>query len=157
MSYSPAIVANAVLYRARQRGISISHLKLQKLVFFTHAWSLAILDEPAVLEPPEAWEHGPIFGSLFYRLKNRGHEAIRDYIPTIDDQTNTYRSMMPLQEHEEFWGILEQVLDRYGHFTALELSALGHEKGGPWDQARRARQAMIPDDVVRSFYQGQLQ
>ena len=40
MPYSPAIVANAVLYRAKQRGIRISHLKLQKLIFFIHAWRL---------------------------------------------------------------------------------------------------------------------
>jgi uncharacterized phage-associated protein len=157
MPYPPAIVANAVLYRARQRGLFISHLKLQKLVFFTHAWGLAILDTPFVEERPEAWSHGPVFGSLFYRLKDLGHQNISDYIETVDGETNTYQTLMPSSEDADFWSILDQVMARYGCFTALQLSALGHESGGPWEQARKARQALIADDAMRSFYQGKLQ
>ena len=87
MPYPPAIVANAVLYRARQRGLPISHLKLQKLVFFTHAWCLAIDGSPAVDERPEAWEYGPVFNSLYHRLKGCGHEAIKAFIETVDSRS----------------------------------------------------------------------
>ncbi|WP_082938191.1 type II toxin-antitoxin system antitoxin SocA domain-containing protein [Mitsuaria sp. 7] len=72
MPYSPALVANAVLYRAKQRGFHVSHLKLQKLVFFTHAWRLALHNRAAVEERPEAWEHGPIFSTLYHRLRAPG-------------------------------------------------------------------------------------
>ena len=73
MPHPAVIVANAVLYRAKLRGLAISHLKLQKLVFFTHAWRLAVHGVPAVDERPEAWEYGPVFNSLYYRLKGSGH------------------------------------------------------------------------------------
>jgi len=156
MSYSPAIVANAVLTRANQRGIFISHLKLQKLVFFTHAWCLAILGEPAVNERPEAWEFGPVFNTLYYRLKERGHERIREYIESVDATTNAFATLVPSPADDRFWRILDQVMDRYGTFTAAQLSTLSHEPGGPWEQARCAKLAVIPDESVLSFYRSKL-
>jgi len=157
MPYSPAIVANAVLYRAKQHGVFVNHLKLQKFVFFTHVWSLAILDVPAVEERPEAWEHGPVFGSLFYRLKDIGHQAIDAYIETIDAETNSYQALVPPSEDSNFWHVLEQVIEQYGRFTATELSALGHVHGGPWEQARNSKLAFIPDDSICTFYREMLQ
>ncbi len=156
MPYPPAIVANAVLYRARQRGLFISHLKLQKLVFFTHAWCLAIDGLPAVDERPEAWEYGPVFNSLYHRLKGRGHEAITAFIETVDSRSNAYAALMPSPAHGAFWRILDQVMDRYGTLTALQLSTLSHEPGGPWAQAKEANQAVITDEAVRQFYRGML-
>ncbi|WP_431102364.1 Panacea domain-containing protein [Roseateles noduli] len=157
MPYSPAIVANAVLYRAKQRGIRISHLKLQKLIFFIHAWRLALQGLPAVDERPEAWEYGPVFETLFHRLKNLGHEAICQYIETVEARTNAYQALMPSIEDAAFWRILDQVMDRYGGLSASQLSTLGHEPGGPWSTARAAKQAVIPDDSIRSFYREKLQ
>ncbi|OWQ46826.1 hypothetical protein CDL60_10435 [Roseateles noduli] len=157
MAYPPAIVANAVLYRAKQRGIRISHLKLQKLIFFVHAWRLALHDLPAVVERPEAWEYGPVFETLFHRLKNLGHEAIRQYIETVESRTNGYQTLMPSTEDVAFWRVLDEVMDRYGRLTAAQLSALGHEPGGPWAIARMSKQAVIPDESIRSFYREKLQ
>ena len=37
VTYSTNLVANAFLYRARQSVVQVSHMKLQKLVFFMHA------------------------------------------------------------------------------------------------------------------------
>ena len=157
MPYSPLIVANAVLSRANQRGIFISHLKLQKLVFFTHAWCLAILGEPAVNECPEAWEYGPVFNTLYYRLKERGHEAVTAYIETVDAQTNEFAQLIPAPEDTSFLRILDQVMDRYGSFTPIELSTLSHEPGGPWEQTRSEKRALISNDAIRQFYQGMLE
>ena len=156
MPYSPLIVANAVLYRARQRGIPVSHLKLQKLIFFIHAWRLALQDLPAVDERPEAWQHGPVFESLFHRLKNLGHRAIREYLETVEARTNEYRKLVPSSEDEPFWRVLDQVMDRYGRMTALQLSTLAHEPGGPWASAREGKLATIPDESIRSFYREKL-
>jgi uncharacterized phage-associated protein len=157
MPYSPAIVANAVLYRAKQRGLFVSHLKLQKLVFFTHAWSLALYDAPVVVERPEAWRYGPVFDSLFHRLRSQRDRQITEFLQTVDEGRNVYVTLMPAPEDETFWTVLDQVMDRYGHFSAEQLSALGHERGGAWAQTREAKQAVIPDDRLRQFYRGKLQ
>lgn len=152
MPYPPALVANAVLYRARQRCRFVSHLKLQKLVFFTHAWCLAIDGTPAVDERPEAWEYGPVFNSLYYRLKGSGHSEITTFIETVDARTNAFATLMPSLEDAAFWRVLDQVMDRYGALTAAQLSTLSHEPGGPWEQAKHSNHAVIPDESVREFY-----
>ncbi|WP_377156562.1 Panacea domain-containing protein [Roseateles sp. UC29_93] len=157
MPYSPAIVANAVLHRAKQRRIFVNHLKLQKLVFFTHAWSLALHDAPVVEERPEAWRYGPVFDSLFHRLRPQQGRPITAFLKTVDEGRNAYVTLMPAFEDEAFWDVLDQVMDRYGHLSADQLSALGHERGGAWEQTREAKQAVIPDDRLRQFYRGKLQ
>lgn len=156
MSYSTFVVANAVIFRAREKGIFVNHLKIQKLVFFTHAWLLALHGVPAVRERPEAWAYGPVFDALFHRLKNRRRDAIRDCIRFADVTTNAFQALMPSRKDERFWDVLEQVLDRYGRLTERRLSTLAHVPGGPWDQARRNRQAFILDDVVREHFKGML-
>lgn len=130
MSYSTFVVANAVIFRAREKGIFVNHLKIQKLVFFTHAWLLALHGVPAVRERPEAWEYGPIFDALFHRLKNKGREAIQEFIHFADAKTNAFQACIPSRKDEAFWDVIEQVMDRYGRLTEERLSGLAHEPGG---------------------------
>lgn len=156
MSYESAIVANAVLYRAKTRGLSVDHMKLQKLVFFTHAWCLALHGRPAVTEQPEAWTYGPVFDQLYHKLKNYGRAPIQDYVKSVDPATNTYVERIPTSEDTQFWNVLDQVMDRYGNMSALQLSTLSHEPGGPWDIARAERNARIPNEAIRTHYRRQL-
>lgn len=157
MSYPTFVVANAILHRAHERGVSINHLKLQKLVFFTHAWLLALHGVPAVNERPEAWEYGPVFDGLFHRFKDRGGEAIREFIVFADATINAFRAPMPSHEDKTFWRVLDQVMGRYARFDDNQLSTLAHESGGPWEQARRAKQAFIPDESIREHFRRKLQ
>ena len=48
MSYKPRLIANAFLLKASSYRRSLSHLQLQKLVYFAHAWHLAIHKEPLI-------------------------------------------------------------------------------------------------------------
>ncbi|WP_431262339.1 hypothetical protein ACQ859_19575 [Roseateles chitinivorans] len=54
MSYAPALVANAFVYRGKQAGRKFGHLEVQKFVFFIHAWTLTLLGQSVVSERPEA-------------------------------------------------------------------------------------------------------
>ena len=51
-------------------GDGITNLKLQKLVYYAQAWSLALRNgTPMFSEPIEAWASGPVCRPLYRRFK----------------------------------------------------------------------------------------
>lgn len=157
MPYSPRLVANAFLVKAKKAGVPVSHMKVQKLVFFLHAWSLALRDAGSfVTEPPEAWPYGPVFDSLYHELKSYGSSNIDAYLKELNPATGQMAAMVPNSADTEFYRFLDQVWDRYGNFSALQLSALSHEAAGPWAQAREKHARVIDSDMIRNYYRGKL-
>lgn len=132
-------------------------MKLQKLVFFVHAWSLASTGSSFVSERPEAWQYGPVFDSLYHELKGFGSRDIDAYLTQTNPDTGERQAMVPVFTDTAFWNLLVQVWDRYGQFSALQLSALTHESGGPWEQAHTTQSVWLQDDIVRDYYRPQIQ
>ncbi len=155
MPYSPAIVANALLQRGRERGVFIDHMKLQKLVFLVHAWSLAGQGVPAVNREPEAWDYGPVFGELYSSLRNQGRAPVSSLIPSYNPESGRTEPLVPNPGDQAMWQVVDYVLNRYGGLSALQLSALSHESGGPWDIARRESLGSIPDALIQEYYREQ--
>jgi len=155
-AYSPSLVANAFLYKARQSGAQLSHMKLQKLVFFMHAWSLALAGGSVVAARPEAWTYGPVFDTLYHELKGFGSRPVDGYLVQMNPLSGQREAQIPHQADEGFWRLLDQVWGRYSPLTALQLSELSHEPGGPWEQARKALKLQLDDEVVRDFYRAKL-
>lgn len=130
----------------RDAGDSITHLKLQKLVYYAQAWSLALNGEPLFDEDFQAWAHGPVVRSVFDRFSGNAWGA--------------------LSEPENFEGIddsgvekmLAEILDIYGGMGAKELEKLTHSED-PWQKAREGygpgerAEVVIPKDHMAVYYQ----
>lgn len=155
-TYPSNVVANAFLYKARQSGAQISHMKLQKLVFFAHAWSLALQGSSVVLERPEAWTYGPVFDSLYHELKSYGSRPIDNYLVQMNPRSGQREPLMPDLGDTGFWSILNQVWEKYSPLTAIQLSAITHEPGGPWEEARKSQSGWLDSGRVRDHYRAQL-
>ncbi|MBR6451156.1 MAG: DUF4065 domain-containing protein, partial [Lachnospiraceae bacterium] len=50
---------------------SMSAMKLQKLCYYSQAWSLVWDDSPLFEEDFEAWANGPVCRALFYKTKGK--------------------------------------------------------------------------------------
>jgi uncharacterized phage-associated protein len=113
----------------REAGDSMTHLKLQKLVYYAQAWALARLDKSLFEEDFEAWTHGPIVPSLFEQFKNYGWEALPypEAVPTFESDVEI---------------LLEEVLEIYGQLSARHLENLTHSEA-PWKTAR----GHLPDEI----------
>ena len=54
--------------------------------------------------------------------------------------------------------IVRGVWDRYGKFSAMELSNITHKEGTPWDVTWKAqRYSVIPNEVIQGHYLGLIQ
>lgn len=108
----------------REAGESITHLKLQKLVFYADAWSLALKDRELVGERFQAWAHGPVARSLYDRLNHFSWNALSSDCLQSD-----------VEFDEDALEVLEQVQAAYGPLQAKALEIMTHQEQ-PWLNAR---------------------
>lgn len=74
--YSAIEVANTFLHKADQKNIEIQPAKLQLLVYFAHAWHLAMTEHPLIDELIYATKSGPLIIELFQEFKQYGELPI---------------------------------------------------------------------------------
>ena len=135
---------------------SISTKKLQKLVYYSYAWSIALLnDSPENIQfklfesDVEAWVHGPVVPELYRKYKDFGWQEI----PQVKDFDESIFA-------SEILDILQQVWDVYGGFTGNQLEAISH-KEMPWIEARKgipvcmASSEIISDKNMFIYYNEQ--
>jgi uncharacterized phage-associated protein len=147
MPFPAAAVANLFLEFAERDHRPISPLKVQKLVYFAHAWHLANFKTPLLNEPIEAWQYGPVIKSLYHDLKEFG----RDDIPAgarvtrshIDDQWKVYVTT-PTIDDDRAKQLIESVWNVYRVYTAVQLANLTHEPGSPWWQIQKMFPERMP-------------
>jgi uncharacterized phage-associated protein len=152
MAYDPRLVANALLHKARERGENLTHLKLQKLLFFVQAWGLALHDNEVMTVLPEAWDYGPVFPPIYHELKGYGSRPIVGYL----QEPFTEKALVPNPNDKPFYELVDKVWERYGALSAGQLSSLSHAAGGPWDNARKSGTRSIPRTDISQFYRNQL-
>ncbi|MEM9452477.1 MAG: type II toxin-antitoxin system antitoxin SocA domain-containing protein [Cyanobacteria bacterium P01_E01_bin.6] len=117
-------VANRILEILMSNGIdTITHLKLQKLLYYVQAWSLVFVDKKIFDEDIEAWIHGPVIPKVYHFYKEYGYFNISQ----SRHQTHLTAS--------EFY-IVQLVCDLYGHLSPRYLEELTHSEF-PWIKARR--------------------
>lgn len=113
-------------YILRKRG-RMTTMKLQKLVYYSQAWSLVWDESPLFFEEIQAWANGPVIRELFNY--HRGMFEL-DHVRTGNPEllTQTQRDTV------------KAVLEFYGDKSAQWLIDLSHDED-PWQQARRG----LPD------------
>ena len=123
----------------------ITTMKLQKLVFYSHAYSLVHYGSPLVPGHFEAWRNGPVLPELFQAHKGKFLIApgeIKKHASPLCDRSMT---------------IVKLVVKCLGQKTGRELSVMTHSED-PWKDARgtldpsSASNAQIGNVAIREFY-----
>lgn len=133
----------------RKAGDSLTNLKLQKLIYYAQAWSVALLDRPLFEEEIEAWAHGPVVDVVYQEYKQYRYGTI---------PPSRRKPRFTPQERV----VLEDVLTVYGEHSAKFLEDLTHSEG-PWETVRGGKPATsrsrrkIPLALMREYYRRQYQ
>lgn len=133
-------------------GVLITHLKLQKILYYAQAWRLAIFNR-RLFEDIEfqAWAHGPVSPEIFQEYRGYGYQPI----PYPEDFDLAHYS----REERDY---LDQIWSLYGKFDAKYLEKLTHNEE-PWLEARGdlpegARcETIIDDESMIEYYGGLLE
>ena len=149
-------VANALLLRADAAGKRLTHVQVQKLLYFVQAWGLALHGSRVLQDGAEAWFYGPIYPAIYHELKHYGGSPVANYLSEHDYDTGEMPALVPSASDTDVWKLVGQVLLRYGGFNSAQLCTLSHPPGGPWALARSQGLRVLADDAIRAHYQPQL-
>lgn len=160
MGYSAKAVANYFLSKYGKQGIT--PLKIQKLVYIAHGWTMGIRGKDAPLvddEFAEAWEYGPVFPSIYHEFKHRGRQAILEPATDLNEDLEIVVPKVD-QNDEETVNLLDRIWDVYGNYTGIQLSELCHEVDSPWYKARKESNVRmnqhISDENIAEHYREKL-
>ena len=132
-------VANSFLERD-----NMTHVKLQKLVYYFAAWGWALYDRKMIEDTEfEADAHGPISKKLYRKYRKYGW----GYIDRIDSYKLT----------EEEQKLSDAVWDTYGELSGTELEFLSQSEV-PWIKAKTLmfhqdmKNARIEPEDMKEYY-----
>jgi uncharacterized phage-associated protein len=137
----PQLVSDQILWL--RRSIATTPMHVLKLVYLCHGWALGLHDLALIHEPVEAWRYGPVVPSVYHTYKSFRGNAIN--APAVDRSSEFSAQQMDA---------IELVHDVYSDFDAIQLSALTHRPGTPWDITRKkyGLGTPIPDELILEHF-----
>ncbi len=119
--------------------------RLQKLVFFSHAWSFAWDGRGLFESDVEAWPDGPVERELFRVNKHERVGRTSVILPGADV------SRLTLRQRE----VIDAVIDHYRTRSTVELIEASHTPiwaAARGTEGRHAQGGLIPASEIRSWY-----
>ena len=119
---SANVIADAILAKAASRGILMSNLKLQKLLYYVQGFHLTKRGGEAFFDAIKAWPHGPVVPVVYHRFKGFSWHEIEPVpaLPSLPEKTSE---------------LIDKVLDRLGLLSGVQLEDMTHAEP-PWISAR---------------------
>ena len=120
-------------------GGEISAMKLQKLCYYSQAWTLAWDDRELFPEEFWRWDNGPVCRELFDL-----HQGMFFVDSRIISQ-DLLSGGLSMESQEN----IDQILEDYGQYAGNDLSEMTHREA-PWLETKRNE--IIKKDLMKSYY-----
>ena len=133
-------VAEYLLSKADATENDMTHMKLQKLLYYCQGFSLALLGHPLFPEVIEAWLHGPVVPVVYQAFKHCGKTPV---------ESSGLGSVDALTSEEK--GLIDDVYSVYGGYSAAKLRNLTHSET-PWLGAEGKADNTITTESMRTFF-----
>jgi uncharacterized phage-associated protein len=146
------IVAEYFIDKANKEKRPITNKKLQKLVYYSQAWSLVLNNKKLFNEKIEAWIHGPAIKSVYMEYKSFGFNPIQK---EVDCELLKNLSSESKKLLNNIWSV-------YGGLDAGYLELLTHNEM-PWKEAREGLQSSEKSENeislkrIKEFYSKKLE
>lgn len=127
----------------------ITHLKLQKLLYFAQGMCLSVYECSLFEDPIIAWEHGPVVPKVYSEYKKYG----RKYIPT---NANTQKNkIVTIIENDPIASkVLNLVYENFAIYTAWQLREMTHEINSPWDSTvkKQGLNSIVNNELIKDYF-----
>ncbi|MBP9819165.1 SocA family protein [Candidatus Woesebacteria bacterium] len=120
-------IANYFIKKAQEENKELTNKKLQKLLYYSQAWSVTLRDKSIFEDNIEAWVHGPAIRSVYHRFSDFGRENLASKV----DVTSAHFDEITTDDKE----LLNKIWEIYGKYTANDLEVISHSES-PWQDAR---------------------
>ena len=132
-------------------GFQITNKRLQKLLYYIQAWSLALNNKPIFEDKIEAWIHGPAIREIYETYKDSVANPInRISNPKVAEELG-----------KDTVAFIDRIVSAYSKYDTATLEFMTHSEL-PWQEARRGLEANqsssneITWDSMKSYYSSRL-
>nr|WP_314546725.1 type II toxin-antitoxin system antitoxin SocA domain-containing protein [uncultured Massilia sp.] len=139
MAAASHVAAYLITRAMKEDDIGLSNLKLQKLLYYSQGFHLALYGTPLFEEQIEAWTHGPVCPPIYREYKRYGSSPI-DVAPEVPGDALT----------EDQAELLEEVFSVFGQFSAWKLRDMTHEEA-PWLEYEDEG-GVIPHEALQRYF-----
>lgn len=132
---------------------NISHLKLQKLLYYVQSWHIVFFEGNTLFNDEfEAWVHGPVSKKIYNNFKEESklHREL-SVNTTIDTDLTKELNAEQIE-------LIDDVLNEYGDKSPYHLECLTHDEK-PWIEARGHCKTneicmnVIDNKTIKSYYE----
>lgn len=155
--YEARKICNFLLARTDAR-FDLTNLRLNKLLYFIHGWSLTSRQEGLIRNHFLAWKLGPVIRPVFDTFKVYGESRITEPARYLDYLSGQDQPIAYDDIKAEDAEIISRVFSSYDRFSTGQLVEKSHEPGGPWDTVYRAwskdnrLNLRIPNELIRKHF-----
>lgn len=131
----------------------ITHLKLQKLIYYAQGISLALHDKPLFYEKILAWTHGPVVREVYDEYCYNGRNVIN---VKIDEQKA--KLINEIENNKEASEVLNLTYDNFAIYTAWQLRQMTHSDNSPWDITEKTKglDTEIDQDLIQDYFKREI-
>jgi uncharacterized phage-associated protein len=166
---SAAAVANAFLdiqAADTSQFPAIDQMKIQKLVYYSHAWFLAYNNgSPLFDEDVYAWPWGPVIPPIYGEFRGFGRESIDGRRATLLVRSGNspldFHIQTPPPPPQDIMKFLRRVWESHKGFTGVQLSNATHAEGEPWWIVKQQygtldSKPLIPNNLIHDVFRAKL-
>ena len=143
-TYDSVIAAKYLLALAFQKGIVLNVTKVQKMLYIAYGYFLANHDYVITAEEPKAWPYGPVFPRTRNKVKF-------DMVYKTSDP-----ELVEIVSDELVTQTFNNIIDKYAHYSAAQLSEWSHMDGGPWALTTKENgfnwNEPIPNNYIKTYF-----
>lgn len=151
-------IARYIINKCHNEGYLISNLKLQKLLYFTQGFSLALNKNPIFSDEIEAWDFGPVVPAVYREYKMYGANEIPKITSyfDVDYDSDTFLDEIIVSEDiftQKERMIMNSVVDKFGKLSANALVSVTH-KQSPWITSySKGRCSKISKNKIKDYFE----
>ena len=142
MVHDPRAAANEFINRGIAEGQPLTHIEVQKLLYFSHGWMLGIHGRPLHHGIWEAWRYGPVLPEVYFNLNHYSGQSITAPIPA------------PRELFTEEETSIMNVVYGYRPLGTFTLVGITHSLGGPWDRVwhDKGKSNIMANEMIQSYF-----
>lgn len=136
-----------ILFYFKVMGDGITHIKLQKLLYFIQGWNLGYIKHPLFNDSPEAWVNGPVYVKVYNKYKKYKDKQIPVKTTKEINEITLDKKAKGLKLNSKQQELLNATLQHYGKESAFKLVYRTHVDA-PWNDARKG---LKPFDLSKTI------
>ena len=141
MAYRALDVAEEIIAYSLKIKNPITHLKLQKLLYFVQAKFLLETPHPCFSDKIEAWAFGPVVPNVYKKYKKYSRSTLKT--------SNNYTRVISLSDLK----MIEEMVEIFKDWTPMAMVSLTHRQS-PWKDAwdKYGENAEITPEAIKDFF-----